>query len=63
MKKDLKGKRVRLISMEDEYTKLKAGDEGTVQFVDDAGTIHTKWDNGEHLGLIPGVDEYEFLEN
>lgn len=63
MKTDLKGKRVVLIKMEDEYTKLKPGDEGTVKFVDDMGTIHVKWDNGENLGLIPNVDEYFFKNN
>lgn len=62
MKTDLKGKRVVLIKIEDEYTKLKSGDEGTIQYEDDMNTIHVKWDNGEHLGLIPDVDEY-FIKN
>lgn len=62
MKTELKGKRVRLIKMLDDYTKLKEGDEGTIQYTDDIGTIHVKWDNGEHLGLIPDVDEYQILD-
>jgi hypothetical protein len=45
--------------MEDDYTKLKPGDEGTIQYIDDMNTIHVKWDNGEHLGLLPDVDEYQ----
>ena len=61
MKTDLKDKRVKLIEMLDDYTKLKPGDEGTIQFEDDMGTIHVKWDNGEHLGLLPDVDKYEIL--
>ena len=62
MNTELKGKRVRLIKMDDKYTKLKAGDEGTIKFVDDMGTIHVKWDNGEGLGLIPGEDKYTILD-
>jgi hypothetical protein len=34
-----KGTRVKLVSMYDPYTTLKAGDQGTVNFVDDTGTI------------------------
>ena len=59
MKEDLKDKRVVLIKMEDDYTKLKPGNEGTIQYEDDMGTVHVKWDNGEYLGLIPDVDEYQ----
>lgn len=52
-----KGTRVKLISMSDPYSKLKAGDLGTVEFVDDIGSIHVKWDNGSMLGLIHGEDK------
>mgnify|MGYP002150417403 FL=1 len=38
------------------------GTEGTVQFVDDAGTIHVQWDTGSSLGLVPGADEWEVIE-
>lgn len=62
MKTNLKDKRVRLIEMLDDYTKLVAGDEGTIQYEDDMGTIHVKWDRGESLGLIPGIDKYEILD-
>ncbi len=50
------GSRIKLIMMQDEYSKLKEGDLGTVAFVDDAGTIHVNWDNGSTLGLIQNVD-------
>jgi len=60
MKIELK---IKLIEMLDDYTKLKSGDEGTIQFTDDIGQIHVKWDNGEHLALIPGVDKYEILDH
>jgi len=46
------GKRVRLQYTNDPYTDLKQGDEGVVQFIDDLGTVHVKWDNGSSMGLI-----------
>ena len=29
-----------------------------IQFVDDAGTLHCKFDNGRTLGVIPDVDKF-----
>lgn len=46
------GKRVRLQYTNDPYTNLRQGDEGTVDHVDDAGTLFVKWDNGSGLGLV-----------
>ena len=56
-----KGARVRLVSMDDMQAP-PAGTEGTVQYVDDAGTIHVQWDTGGSLGLVPGADEWELVE-
>ena len=50
------GTRVELISMQDEYTKLVAGEKGTVIGVDDIGTIHVNWDCGSCLGIAYGED-------
>lgn len=36
----------------DPYTTLKRGTRGTVDLVDDAGTIHVRWDDGHRLGLV-----------
>ena len=55
------GKRIRLISTNDEYTSLKFGDLGTINFVDDTGTIFVEWDNGSNLGLLPDVDRFEII--
>lgn len=55
------GKRVKLIHTSDQYTKLVAGDEGTVSFVDDAGTVFVDWDSGSSLGLIPREDVWQYL--
>lgn len=53
------GTRVMLVCMvDDPYSKLKPGDLGTVDHIDDTGTVHTRWDRGSGLGLVWGVDEY-----
>jgi hypothetical protein len=59
----MEGKRVRLIRMEDPYTKLKPGDEGVIIGLDGLGDLMVDWDNGAKLKLIPEVDEYEILES
>lgn len=56
------GTRIRLISTSDPYTTLTQGAEGTIELIDDAGTIHVAWDEGSHLGLIPGEDTYQILK-
>lgn len=58
-----KGTRVELIFMDDEYTTLKPGDKGTVDYIDDAENIHVKWDNGSTLSLIPNVDDFKIIDD
>ena len=53
------GCRVRLVSINDPYTRLKPGDTGTVHFIDDAGTLFIDWDNGSSLGIVYGADRIE----
>ena len=55
------GCRVELISMSDPYNKLKPGDQGTVQFVDDIGTVFVDWDCGSGLGVAFGEDHIRKL--
>ncbi len=52
------GTRVELICMDDPWSKLKPGDRGTVVDVDDAGTVHCRWDTGSGLGLVYGEDQF-----
>ena len=52
-----KGTRLKLISMEDPQG-VPEGTVGEVEFIDDAGQIHMKWENGSCLALIPGVDGF-----
>lgn len=51
-----KGTRVELVSMSGPYAKLKPGDQGTVSFVDDIGTVFVRWDCGSGLGVAYGED-------
>lgn len=55
-----KGTRVRLLYMDDIQAPPR-GTMGTVNYVDDAGTIHTNWDNGSTLGIIENEDEFEIV--
>lgn len=57
-----KGTRVELVRMNDPYTKLKPGDLGAVDFIDDAGTIFCLWDNGSTLGVVYGEDKIALLD-
>jgi len=60
MNKKHKGKKIMLIHMEGESS-MPFDLLGTIQDEDDAGQIHVNWDNGSHLALIPGIDEYKIL--
>ena len=46
--------------MDDKWA-VEKGTRGTVTQVDDAGTIHMKWDNGRTLGLVPQADQFRKL--
>ena len=52
------GTRIQLDRMEDPFAPIPDGMTGTVTFVDDAGTLHMRWDNGRSLGVVPGVDAF-----
>ncbi len=56
-----KGTRIELISMDDPYAPIPPGTRGTVNFVDDIGTVFPKWDNDRSLGVVPGEDSFRKL--
>ena len=56
------GSRVKLIQMRDPYTNLRQGDQGTVSFVDDIGSIHVNWDRGSALAVVFGEDQCVKIE-
>ena len=55
------GTRIELVQMEDPYAPVESGMQGTVKIVDDAGTLHMKWDNGRTLGIVPGEDQFKVI--
>jgi hypothetical protein len=57
-----KGTRIEVTAVSDPYSKLTAGSLGTADFVDDTGTLFCDFDNGEHIGLLYGVDGYRKVE-
>ena len=50
------GTRVELLQMDDPYTHIPPGTQGTVTWVDDAGNVHVAWSNGSSLSAVYGVD-------
>ncbi|MPM18896.1 hypothetical protein SDC9_65314 [bioreactor metagenome] len=56
-----KGTRIELISMNDPYSSIEPGTKGTVENIDDIGTLHMKWDNGRTLGVVPGEDSFKVI--
>lgn len=55
------GTRLRCDWMEDHWAAIPPGMTGTVTHIDDAGTIHMKWDNGRTLGLVYGEDQFTII--
>jgi hypothetical protein len=55
------GLQVVLVRMEDPHARLRPGEKGIVDSVDDTGTIHVSWDKGPTLGVVYGVDEISIL--
>ena len=55
------GTRIRLNHMDDPWSPVPEGTEGTVDMVDDIGQLHMKWDNGRTLPLVPGEDSFSVI--
>lgn len=55
------GTRIRMDCMGWDPQPIPDGMCGTVVYVDDAGTLHTRWDNGRSLGIIPEVDLFTVI--
>jgi len=46
------GDRVKLLNMESEYYLVPEGTLGTVDMVDDIGSVHVKWDDGSEVAVL-----------
>ena len=58
------GDRIELIDTNDSWTKLEKGSKGTVAKIEeDQDLIWVKWDNGEKLALLDGIDKYKVGKN
>lgn len=57
-----KGAMILLIEMKNDPRPIPRGTAGIVDYVDDAPTIHCKFDNGRYLGVIPGVDVFRKMQ-
>lgn len=55
------GCRVELVASSDPYTQLLPGERGTVDLVDDTGTVFVDWDCGSGLGVVYGADRIRRL--
>lgn len=57
------GDRVELLDMEDTFTRLEKGSKGTVTKIEeDQELIWVKWDNGEKLALLSGIDKFKVIK-
>ena len=56
-----KGTRIELQTMGSDPRPIEPGTSGTVDHVDDLGTIHCIFDNGRRLGIIPEEDSFRKL--
>ena len=61
MDERLKGKRIRLIKMDD-IQAPPPGTMGTIKFIDGIGQVHVAGDNGSTLAVQPENDEYQILD-
>ena len=55
------GTNIQLISMRHEKYPVLPGTIGEVTHIDDAGSVHMKWENGSSLALIPEVDSFRMV--
>jgi len=47
------GDRIELVHTSNIYSEVLPGTQGTVSFMDDAGTVHVDWDDGGQLSIMP----------
>lgn len=56
------GTRICLDNMDNDPNPIPPGSKGTVQFVDDMGTVFCKFDSGRSFGVVPGEDGFHTIQ-
>lgn len=56
-----RGMRICLEHMADDTAPIPDNTLGTIDHVDDIGTIHVVFDNKRELGIFPGVDYFHLM--
>ena len=59
------GDRIKLVFINDTWTKLKPGDKGTVFKIEKENhdiLVWINWDNGEQLALLSEVDKFKVVK-
>ena len=56
-----KGTTIRMIAMKSSVLPIAEGTLGEVDYVDDAGEVHMKWEDGRVTPFIPGEDIVEII--
>ena len=56
------GTRICVDCIGDDPRPIESGTKGTVDWVDDIGTVHCNFDNGRCLGLIVGEDSFHVIQ-
>ena len=54
-----KGTKLQMITMRNEKYPVPSGTIGEVTHIDDAGSIHMRWENGSSLALIPEIVSFQ----
>lgn len=56
------GTRICLDNMDNDPNPIPPGSKGTVQFVDDMGTVFCKFDSSRSFGVVPGEDGFHTIQ-
>lgn len=57
-----KGTRLECIEDTDHYHPIDPGTRGSVEAVDDMGTIYIRWDDGRRSGMVADRDKFRIID-
>lgn len=61
-KKYPEGTKIELLEDMVQEEGMPKGLRGTVDYIDDAASLHCKWSNGRSLAVLPGIDKFRKVE-